>query len=217
MANSEKPGRSSETAVVVYHGEETVDGDPIEPEEQAAEVVQPISTMVTIGNGSMRTDVDMRTMPREIQEMARNKMGHIVHTMSAGELARSAMEKCAHCLYFNHEKWNRLLANVETGGDQLKLVDLNVARSHAAEMFQISDFGDKHVGTDGMDLEHALKSFGICDALTEHMNDLIIVTPMSSCPDDQPYFFKPRKNLEDRRNRVTGHDWIMRRAQGRPQ
>lgn len=216
MAEPTRPGRTDETSVVVYHGEEDVEGEPIEPEQQAAEVVQPMKTLVTIGGRAMAQDVALSSLPEQVQQAARQQQGHIVHETTAGELATSTLHRCMHCRFFDQAGWTGILKAAQASGDKMKLHELNGIRGMIAENMDVNlrDSHDLDKAGD-LDLEHALNSLGVCRALTEHMHEEIIVHPTSSCPDDQPFFFKPRGGLAAAKAATSGYDWIMRRAQGR--
>lgn len=211
-SKNSNPGRGSEPTVVVYHGPEAEDGSPLEPEEQAAEVVQPIDAVVTLGHGAMRSDVPI---PRELQDLAANQQGHIVHTATAGELAASVRERCKNCVHFNQAGWGRLLREAEASGDKQRLSELNNIRAAIAENMQVSLDGQHDLDKSGdIDLEHALKALGFCGALTEHLKETIIVSPIGACPDGFN-FFKPKKGREAQKAASSGYDWILNRAAGK--
>jgi hypothetical protein len=190
-----RPGRTDEATVVVYHGEEALDGSgQIEPEEQLAEIVQPMPALVTIGNGPMREDVPLESLPPEIQRLAGMQQAHIAHQLSAGELADSSRTRCAGCTFFDQQSWAKIVRDAESAGQKDQLLELNMTHAFCNEQ--------------GIDLY----TLGICKALTEHLKETHITAPLGSCPDDQPFFFKPRKELDARRLREAGYDWIMNRA-----
>lgn len=213
----QRPGRGSEPSVVVYHGDRTPEGDPIEPEEQVAEVVQPIQPLITLGGGPMREDVPLDSLPPEIQRLAATRTAHIAHQTSAGELAASVLTRCGNCCHFDGQGWSGFIRRAEASGDKRLWQALNEVRgelmSALGTNLKLSEQHDLDHSGDP-DLEHALKSLGLCRALTEHFKEDIIVLPINPC--SQIEFFKPRKELEAKRAASSGYDWVMRRAQRGP-
>jgi hypothetical protein len=213
---NDKPGRGDDPSVVVWHGEESVDGDPIEPEEQLAEVVQPVKALVTLGHGPMREDVPLASLPQEVQELMRNKMAHIAHQTSAGELARSVLQRCQNCEHFDPVGWAGFIRRANASSDNRLWQALNEIRGElAAQLGLDPTLSDPHDldQSGNIDLEHALKALGLCKALSEHFKDDIIVMPINPCA--MPDFFKAKPGAK--RSAASGYDWILRRAQGRPQ
>jgi hypothetical protein len=212
-STNDRPGREDRPTVVVYHGE----GDePIEPEEQVAEVVQPIKPLITLGNSHMAEDVPLESQPSYVREAAARATTHIAHQTSAGELAQSVLQRCQFCQHFDPVGWGRLIRRAEASGDKRLLQALNEVRGEVAMALQINPIAAEQHDLDqsgDIDLEHALKSLGICKALTEHFKEDILVMPINPCA--MPDFFKAKPELEARRAASSGFDWIMRRAQGR--
>lgn len=212
------PGRLDVPTTVVYHGEESFDGDPIEPEEQRAEVVQPIQPLITLGNKHMAEDVPLATQPGFVREAAARAQAHIAHQTSAGELASSVLQRCQCCVHFDPVGWGSLLRRAEASGDKRLFQGLNEVRAQIAEALQIDPTAAARHDLDqsgDVDLEHALKSLGLCKALSEHFKDDILVMPINACA--QPEFFKPKRELEARRAAASGYDNILFRAAGRRQ
>lgn len=218
MSDPSKPGRGDVPAVVVWHGERTEEGDVIEPEEQLAEVVQPIKTVVTIGNRAMAQDVDLASLPEAVQRAAQQQQGHIAHQTTASELALSTIHRCTNCIHFDQGGWLKIVKEVNGSGDKVRQGELNSIRGMIAENMNVQLIESSALDQGGdIDLEHALKSLGICRALTEHDHETVIVSPISSCPDDRPFFFQPKSGNAQKKAAHAGYDWILRRAQGRKQ
>lgn len=215
-SNNPAPGRTDQPQIVVYHGEESFDGDPIEPEEQVAEVVQPVKPIVTLGNSHMAEDVPLASQPQFVRDAAARLTTHIAHQTSAGELAASVLQRCQSCVHFDPVGWGRLIRRAEASSDKRLFQALNEVRGQLVEALQINPAAAERHDLDqsgDVDLEHALKSLGLCKALTEHFKEDVLVMPINPCA--QPEFFRARPELESRRATAGGYDWILRAAQGR--
>jgi hypothetical protein len=215
MTDPTKPGRGTETTTVVYHDPTRERGAPVEPEQQAAEVVQPIETFVTIGRSHLARDIPMHTLPQAVQEaaMVAKTHAHIAHQTTAGELAQSVAARCMNCVHFDHDWWMRIKRDAEDSGDKDRLFDLNIARGMLGTTGNAKVHEMHDDGSGDIDLEHALNSLGICKALTDHFKDHVITHPLSSCPADAPFAFKAKRSLAERRAVANAYDWILQSAQ----
>lgn len=219
MAESQRPGRDSDGVnAVVYHSPEREKGAGVEPEEQAAEVVQAVPIVVTVGSSPMARDVPMTSLPKAIQKAAMTLHGHIAHQTTAGELAASMRIRCGGCRHFDPEGWQKVKREAEASFDRDRLLELNVIRglverSENAHLREMHDLA----GDGSLDLEHALNSLGLCRALTEHLKEAIFTHPVATCPDDQPFFFEPKRELRARRDAASAYDWLLTRAEKGPE
>jgi hypothetical protein len=216
MDEQSKPGRGEDATAVVYHDPTRDRGAPVEPEEQAAEVVQPLPTFVTIGSSALARDVPMHKLPAHVQEAARGflaRQAHVAHQTTAGELAESMVVRCQGCRHFDHDGWLRVKREAEASGEPDRLLELNVIRGmmESSQNIHLRDMHDL-AGNGSLDLEHALNSIGVCHALSEHHRDTIFVHPLSTCPADGPFLFQPKREL--RKAGEDAYDWILRRAEG---
>lgn len=223
MADStnDRPGRTDDATVVVYHDPTREQGAPVEPEEQAAEVVQPLPVFVTVGSSPLAREVPMHTLPAHVQRAERDFVArgvHVAHQTTAGELAESMVVRCKQCIHFDPEAWQKVKRAAEASGQKEKLLELNVIRG-MIEQSQNVKLREMHdlAGDGSLDLEHALNSIGICRALTEHDKEEVFVHPMSTCPADRPFFFQLKRDLASRKSGASAYDWILKRAQGGPE
>lgn len=146
----------------------TADGQKLEVEEQAAARVLGTEVGATDqrGNplGAMRTQIIAET--------------------TIGEIANQIRHKCKDCKHFDQPAMVKMIQKAGASGDKRLHQGLNEIRA-ALLQSQNASLTQMHEGADGdLDVEHALASMGYCRALSDKLNDLIVVHPMAGCPED---------------------------------
>lgn len=179
-------------------------GEKLEPEQQPAQRV-----MATDAAVSMRGGPQVGSIPTEI-----------VADGTAGEFANAVRSKCFTCKHFDHKGWNQL--RLYWGNSQNKdlFEKLNKVR-YALLTTQNPELARRSEGLDGdFDVEHSLTQMGICRPLTEMNGAAVIVSPISTCPDEvctpaAPVGLYLPKDKEHERLSNVGYDKIMRMATGK--
>lgn len=127
--------------------------------------------------------------------------------MPAGEMAQAVSTLCAHCIHFRQDVWQATRKNWEaTKRETLNRMILTAARSGIAESRDptIEELNEASL---------ALNGWGVCAALTETKNDVVLVHPMGGCPEGVE-FFKARDRASKRESSAA-FDNVMHRAMGR--
>lgn len=200
---------------VIESGGREADGTKVEPEAQTV------------------THVFEGVAPVEISSPGVNPMGVVgsipiaieAHS-TAQQVARSVSALCANCRYFDRAGWLKMLAQAEgPGSTAAERHSVNAIRG---EIIVNMPDADQHLGEDGeYDVEHAMKSMGMCHALREFYKGkdgkdpgIIGVWPTSGCPGDtcsadKPHgIFVPRDGDAAKASRQN-YDAVMMRAAGR--
>lgn len=182
----------------------TKEGDKLEPEEQAAARILTGTAPLTHGTTKLAGNIPMQ----------------VIGETTVGDLARTFRRQCRTCKHFDHDNWVRILRTKALSEVRTDQEELNKLRAGLLQT-QNASVHDMHLGQDGdIDIEHALASLGICRALTETLNDAIIVHPLSSCPDDvitptSPDGFYQAKDDHQDKEAASAYDLILRKAMGR--
>lgn len=198
--------------ITVVPATHTPDGKPLEPEQAPAVRSISVISPLAMNNGTLvRPD-----MP-----------GSFDYETTAGELAVGMRFKCASCIHFNPKRWQKLKHECEWSSDVTERKWLNEVRSSIEQVLPAGE-REKHVDeqTGELDIEHALMSLGLCDALTEEWSRLmnekwpVLVHQLSGCPDVDPLGqpqappFRSRDTAADRAA-AKAYDGILGMAQGK--
>lgn len=200
-----KPLRIRSDILKVRHVPFTEKGDKIEPEQQPAARV--ITTDSEVNTRDGRT---VGSLPTQI-----------ITEMTAGDAAESMRSKCFQCKNFDVKAWDRLRLFWGNSSNKEIFEKLNKVRFALLTM-RNEEVARRSTGIDGdFDVEHALRQMGICQPLTELNRDPIIVSPISTCPDEVCTPENPRGLFvaKDKDHAMMGdsaYDKIMRMAVGKP-
>lgn len=183
------------------------EGKPVEPEQQP--VQREIQTSFDV-TGNM-TGQHFGSLPSQI----------IVENHTVQDFVPMARWKCKGCKHFDREAWKKLMAAWEDPSapiEQRKY--LNGIRGMLHETGNADILKRHNDGSGGLDVDHALKTLGICRPMSEIKQAPIIVYPTSSCPievcsAEQPQGFYTPKDREAERQGSEAFDKLMRAAQGR--
>jgi len=182
-----------------------LNGDKLEPEQMPMQRV-----MTTDVPASMQGGRTVGTIPTEI-----------ITETSVGEIASAIRNPCFSCKRFNAVAWKKLF---DRWNDPTSPIDeRNQLNSIRAALLTTSNakLQEAHIPEDNdMDVEHAIASLGMCEALTEVLSAPIIVHPTSGCPAEyctpaQPNGFYKPKDRDHERMGSKVFDNVMRMATGK--
>lgn len=182
-------------------------GNPIEPEQQPVQREMVLDVNV---NGSL-TGQHLGQVPGQI----------IVENATVDDYVAMSRWKCKGCKNFDMPAWKKLMRAWEDPTapmEQRKY--LNGVRAALHESGNASIVERHNDGSGELDVDHALKTLGICRPMSEIHQAPIIVYPMSCCPADvctptQPQGLYVPKDRESERQGSEAFDKLMRAAQGR--
>lgn len=199
----------------VWRGMTDEKGQKLEPEAQTVQHIFQGTTPITVSTPGAVSQGVKGNIPLEI----------VAHS-AAHEIARSIFSLCANCRHFNRTAWLKMLSVADNPGS-------SVAEKHSVNMIRAEILmrmpeADSHVGSDNdYDVEHALKSMGMCGPLREYYKEkdgedpgIMGVWPSSSCPQeicspDRPHgLFKP-KDLDSEKAGAQAYDRVMLTAAGK--
>lgn len=204
---------------VIESGARELDGTPVEPEAQSVQHIFEGSTPIGAGgadhDGIARGDAAVGSIPLQI----------VAHG-EAQQVARSVSALCANCKYFDRAGWLKMLRDNEGAGASVS--ERHSINSIRAEILLRMPEPEQHVGADNdYDIEHAMKSMGLCHAMREFYKGrdgvdpgIIGVWPTSGCPaetcsPDRPFgIFEPR-DAEAHKAGQQNYDAVMLRAAGK--
>jgi hypothetical protein len=187
-------------------------GSGIEPEEAPAKRTQALPLTVNLAP----------TLPDVTEHQGRpaldfpgaipvaRKLAPVTSELPAGEVAKLLSERCAQCIHFRNDDWQRTQktwGSAPPGSERrlgLTKMQIQLARSVLDRPPDLSDL--RRANAD-------LRFWGVCDALTEARSDLVIVHPEACCPEGF-HAFKNR-DADARRTSSDVYDKIMRAAQGK--
>lgn len=192
----------SDTIEVAIGDRNPESGERVEPEEKPAR---------RILGGTIGTTTDHG-------ESAGRMRARVILETTVSELAIGMRNSCFSCKHFDQHAWAVFMRKAWATKEGMQT--LNNIRA-ALEVSENLALREQHQGMDGeMDLEHALSSLGICQALTEaHGEKPWIVYPGGSCPQTVPEkgtpfgnAYQPRDSAAEKQS-SSAFDAIMRRAQ----
>jgi len=187
------------------------DGHALEPELAPAVRSIVVATPLSLNNGRIiRPD-----MP-----------GSFDYETTAGEIAYAMKARCATCKHFNTARWRQLRRELDWGNMEQRAF-VNEIRASIEQTLPVSE-RDKHIDDQGeIDLEHALDSFGLCEAATEiwsrekHEMFPVLQLPTGGCPQTKTpsgtnlaNLYQPRDRSADRAA-SDAYDKILGMARGK--
>lgn len=191
----------------VQTSDRDADGKQIDPEEHTA-------TRILLGGAPVVLKNNENAPPQGEIPL------EISLETSVGQIAGTVRRMCRECVYHRQETWSKILSGAEKSTDLARRQAINDIRA-ALMMTQNASLSTVHEGMDGeMDVEHALKTLGICEALTTEKKELVVTHPLASCPDHTitptapKGYFRPRDERA-KRDAASGYDTIIRQAQGK--
>jgi hypothetical protein len=187
------------------------DGHALEPELAPAVRSIQVTTPLQLSTGQViRAD-----MP-----------GSFDYETTAGELALNMRFRCGACVHFNVKRWRDFRRECEWSGDAEKRQWVNEFR-FAIEQAMPAGEREKHLDASGeLDIEHAMDSMGLCDALTEEWSRLandawpVVMCALAGCPDTDPWGrkqaapFRARDRAADRAA-AAAYDALLGMARGK--
>jgi hypothetical protein len=182
-------------------------GQKVEPEQQ------PAARVMVIDGGA---PVSMSRDQRNVGSIPAS----IIAETTAGEVANTMRSKCFQCKNFNTSAWKKLRLLWGNSSDPDVFQKLNRVR-YALLTTQNPEVVRRSEGMDGdFDVEHSISQLGVCEPLTEINRDAVIVSPISTCPDEVCTKDNPRglfvpKDKEMERLGSAAFDQIMRMAEGK--
>lgn len=190
----------------------TPDGKPLEPEEAPAVRSIQVSTPLAFNNGTI---------------IRPDSPASFDYATTAGELATGLRFRCASCVHFNAKRWQKLKHEYEWSSSIEERKFVNEVRASIEQVLPVGE-REKHIDeqTGELDVEHAMMSLGICDALTDEWSRLmnekfpVLMHPLAGCPDVNPLGqpqsppFRPRDTAADRAA-ARAYDGILGMAQGK--
>lgn len=182
-------------------------GQKVEPEQQ------PAARIMVVDGGA---PVDMNRTGKHVGSIP----AQIIAETTAGEVANTMRSKCFQCKNFNMAAWKKLRLLWGNSSDPDVFQKLNRVR-YALLTTQNPEVARRSEGIDGdFDAEHAISQLGICEPLSEINRDPVIVSPISTCPDEVCTKDAPRglfvpKDKEHERLGSAAFDQIMRMAEGK--
>lgn len=199
----------------VWRGQTDEKGQRLEPEQQTVQHVFQGSAPVNTTSPGILSHGLQGNIPLEI----------VAHS-AAHEFARQSSAQCGSCKYFNRTAWLKMLNDADNPGSSE--AERHSVNSIRAEILLRMPDSDSHAGGDGdYDVEHSMKSMGMCYAMREYYKSkdgqdpgIMGVWPTSSCPEelctpDKPRgLFKP-KDLDAEKIGTTNYDNVMNTAAGR--
>lgn len=203
---------------VIESGAREADGTKIEPEAQLVKHVFEGTAPVGLGAGL------------EVGEPGVPSIGSMAISIeaqgSAQQVARSVSALCGNCKFFDRVGWLKMLAkNDGPGSTEAERHSIQAIRG---EILTRMPDPDQNVGGDGdYDIEHAMKSMGLCHALREFYKGkdgkdpgIIGVWPTSGCPEetcspDKPMGIYMPKDGDAARAAQANYDAVMQRAAGK--
>ena len=202
---SGRPLRIKSDLLKVRHVPFDLKGDKVEPEAQPAARVISTDSEVTM---NMRGN-SVGAIPTQI-----------IAETTAGEVAETMRAKCFLCKRFDSKAWNQIRKLWGNSADKDTFEKLNKIRYALLTMRNNEALSPSIDRGGDLDVEHALAQLGICQPLTELNRDLVIVSPLSTCPDnvctkDNPKGLFVPKDKEHERLGNTAFDKIMRMAEGK--
>ncbi len=199
----------------IESGAREADGTKIDPEGQSAQHVFEGTAPVNIPVPGVNPVGTPGSLPLQI----------VAHS-TAGQLARSVSSLCVNCKHFDRAGWLRMLARNE--GPAATAAERHSINSIRAEILMRLPEPEENAGGDGdYDVEHAMRSMGLCHALrefyreTKEEQDIIGVWPRAGCPEEvatavgKPWgLFVPKDNDAERQS-AQNYDDVMLRAAGK--
>ena len=188
----------------IASGVRHADGTKAEPEQQPVQRVIETTAATTAG-GSNVGQMPVR----------------FVSEMSAGELAQTASRTCSTCKHFDHALFQKVLRNADHPAAPLEKRQAVSEIRAALLMSGNANLNDMHSGLDGdFDVEAAMKSCGVCRALTQRDDDLNVFHPLASCPahvisPTSPHGFYVAKDNAAKKEASQNYDAVLRQAQGK--
>jgi hypothetical protein len=188
--------------IVINTSDRDANGKQIDPEEKPAE-------------RQMGADIPVLTTGAGAAGVL--PQASITADGTVGQFAMRYKGRCRLCVHFDRKAFLKWKSDVESSGDTERRKVLNALR---AQLLSSSDasIADKHQGKDGdLDVEHALKEFGLCRVMQELLKDMVFVWPEAGCPETDPAgipfkaMFKPRDE-DARRESDAGYDGILQAA-----
>lgn len=193
----------------IAHAATDLEGKKLDPEAQPVQRVMETDFAANLSNGQVVGAVG----------------GEIAAQSTAGVVARRLRAMCAGCKHFDQKTWQTMVRRAD---DPLAPMDQRQVVNAIRESLLMTNnatidatLTDQHPAPDGgVDVEHALMSLGICQALTAHYGEQIGVHPLSSCPEEvcgpnQPEGFFQLKGREAEKAGNVGYDMVMQRADGK--
>lgn len=182
-------------------------GQKVEPEQQPAARVMVLEGGAPVNMS--RTNENVGSIPATI-----------IAETTAGEVANTMRSKCFQCKHSNTAAWKKLRLLWGNSSDPETFQKLNRVR-YALLTTQNPEIARRSEGMDGdFDAEHAISQLAICEPLSEINRDPVIVSPISTCPDEVCTKDNPRglfvpKDKEMERLGSAAFDQIMRMAEGK--
>lgn len=179
-------------------------GDKLEPEEQAAARIITADSPMMHGQGLSGKVVG--AIPTQI-----------IADTTAGEMAQTLRHQCRSCKHFDHENWVKILRTKNLSEIRSDHEQLNNLRARLLQT-QNASLTEMHTAVDGdIDIEHAMASLGLCRALTETLQDAVIVHPLGSCPDEvitvsSPHGLYQSKDEQAAKEAASLYDLILRKT-----
>lgn len=204
---------------VIESGAREADGTKIEPEAQVVKHVFEGTAPVGLGGGFEVGEPGgspaVGSLPISIEAHG-----------TAQQVARSVSALCANCKFFDRVGWLKMLAKNE--GPASTEAERHSVNSIRMEILSRMPDSDQHTAADGeYDIEHAMKSMGLCHALREFYKGkegkdpgIIGVWPTSGCPadtcsPDKPWGIFVPKDGDAARASQQNYDAVMQRAAGK--
>lgn len=143
----------------------------------------------------------------------------IVVEAPLGQFAAGMRRLCYSCVFFDQKAWNQYVDGAQHSVDIVKLHVINQVRANLITS-QNAQIQEMHGGLDGsMEIEGAVRSMGLCRALTEHFKDDTIVHPMGCCPEGinglDPNGFHRDRDESTRRMQNAEYDKLLRAGQNK--
>lgn len=189
-----------------------VAGSGIEPEEAPAKRFQSLPLTVNLSGGL--PEVEERAGRPALAFRGETPVARtlvpVTSEMPAGEVAQLLRERCARCVHFRNEEWQKVkkIWAASPPGSQRKRGLMAILMQFARSVLDRAPTREDLAKT-----SREMNSWGVCDALSEERSDLVIVHPEACCPDGLAYY--KDRDSEARREASSIFDRIMRAAQGR--
>ena len=181
------------------------DGERAEPEEQTVSRVL-VTEFEAAGTNGKTSGV---------------MQGSIVAASQVSDFSRALRYGCATCKHFDMEGFASFLNRADHPAAPMHVREtVNSMRAALLQTMNAS-VNAMHAGQDGdMDVEHALRALGFCRALSESVNEPVIVHPLSSCPPEsitetRPQGYYVAKDSTSEKVANSAYDSIMARAAGK--
>lgn len=178
-------------------------GQKMEPEQQPVQRVIHTDSPATMRNGQM-----VGTLPT-----------NIVMDTTVAEMVPGMRRPCFSCKHFDRRNWKELFRLwSEPTAPIEKRRELNAIRAALLETNN-AEIQHRHDSEEGMMVEHAISTLGICRPLTEIDKNPVIVYPKACCPAnlitaDKPHGLYEPKNKDNERMGSQTFDNLMKAARG---